>query len=180
MSLKHAVAGKRVGETTFKESPIYDSQGNGDSEVAVRIWRVQFTTLKHAVEEHIRQELKVDDEITSWLAVWAAEVVNRYRLQDCGKTAFERSTGRKWNVNTVPFGETILFKKALPKTKKDKFKGDWTEGIFVGASARANELYVSNKKGIWKTRSIRRKVNEEKWDLKAKEMVTVGVDQIMS
>ena len=40
-----------------------------------------------------------------------------------------------------------MFKKAVLKSRKDKFKGDWEEWVFVGASSRATELYVANKQG---------------------------------
>jgi len=40
----------------------------------------------------------------------------------------------------------------------------WEEGVFLGVKGSTGEIIVGNEKGVWVTRTVRRKPEEERWD----------------
>ena len=85
--LKRALAVKRQAETAMVESPVRESKSNGRIERAIRTWRDQFRTLRHQYERRMKIKMENNGVLSSWLASWAAEVLNRYKVQDSGRTA---------------------------------------------------------------------------------------------
>ena len=47
----------------------------------------------------------------------------------------------------------------------------WEDGIFLGVKGTTGELIVGKKAGVWRTRTVRRKVLSERWDRGNLEMV---------
>ena len=82
---------------------------------------------------------------------YAAYVVNRREVGADGKTAYERSKGKKVKCLGVEFGEKVMFKKK-PKDKMDKLGSRWEYGIFVGVRPRSGELLVAIATGVVKAR----------------------------
>ena len=39
----------------------------------------------------------------------------------------------------------------------------WEDGIFLGVKGTTGEMFVGDAKGVWRTRTIRRKPFEERW-----------------
>ena len=39
----------------------------------------------------------------------------------------------------------------------------WDDGIFLGVKGSTGEMIVGDKRGVWRTRSIRRKPEGERW-----------------
>ena len=62
---------------------------------------------------------------------YATYLMNRLEVGQDGKTAYERTKGKKATVLGTEFGEKLLYKaKSDVKTAKSKFR--WEYGIFVG------------------------------------------------
>ena len=55
-----------------------------------------------------------------------------------GKTAYERSKGKKATVLGIELGERLLY-KVTPQTKDDKINSRWEYGIFIGVRRRSGE-----------------------------------------
>jgi hypothetical protein len=40
----------------------------------------------------------------------------------------------------------------------------WDDGVFLGVKGSTGELIVGNEKGVWRTRTVRRKPEGERWE----------------
>ena len=47
----------------------------------------------------------------------------------------------------------------------------WEDGIYLGVKGTTGEMIVGDKKGVWRTRTVRRKTLEERWARENLEMV---------
>ena len=113
VSLKKALAVKRGAETCLLESPLRVSKANGKVERAIRRWRDQFRTLRHYYEHRVGERLALDGPVSSWLVSWTAEVLNKYKVRDTGRTAYESITGQRSKHVVVGFAEKIFFQHSL-------------------------------------------------------------------
>ena len=89
IALKTAFAVRRKAETALIESPVRESQSNGHVERAVRTWRDQYRTMRHCVEHRMKRTVSNGSPFSTWLVTWAADVINDFRVQDIGRTAYE-------------------------------------------------------------------------------------------
>ena len=64
-------------------------------------------------------EIEADDIITQWMIRWAAMMTSRFLVGCDGMTSWERRTGRKCNIEVVPFGEVIHYKE-IKDSRKEK------------------------------------------------------------
>ena len=92
IALKTAIAVRRKAETALIESPVRESQSNGHVERAVRTWRDQYRTMRHYVEHRMKRTVPNGSPLSTWLVSWAADVINKFRVQDNGRTAYELTT----------------------------------------------------------------------------------------
>ena len=95
IALKKAVAIKRQAETAPIESPVRDSRANGAIERTIRSWAAQVRSPRHHLEYRLGKKMSNGSPLMSWLTVWAADVLTRYRVQAYGKTSYEFTTGHK-------------------------------------------------------------------------------------
>ena len=93
---------------------------------------------------------------------YAGYLVNRLEVGKDGKTAYERSRGKKATVLGIEFGEKLLWKKKQ-KDKMEKINTRWEYGIFVGVRRRSGEVWLATKDGVVRARSIRRIPIGERW-----------------
>ena len=84
VALKKAVAIKRQAQTVSIESPVRDSQANGNAERAVRTWAAQMRTMRHHLEHRLQHKIPIFSALMTWLVSWSAEVICRYRIQANG------------------------------------------------------------------------------------------------
>ena len=126
IALKNAIAVQRDAETAFVESPVRQSKCNGLVERAIRNWRDQYRTLRHFLEHRMGEKLKEGSALSTWLVTWAAEIINKYRIQSSGRTAYEQLTSRRCNHVVLGFGEKVFFQHT--EAKKDDYRKD--VGIF--------------------------------------------------
>ena len=110
IALKQSVSENRRGPTSLIESPNKKSKSNGRMEKAIQTWQGQLRTLKLALEDDLGIEIGVHSKMFSWLSVWAATTINRYKIGVDGKTAFHRVTGVQCTRPAAEFGEQILWK----------------------------------------------------------------------
>ena len=68
----------------------------------------------------------------SLLVVWAAEVMNKFKVQEDGRFTYEAITKHKCTHLAVGFGELIRRHMAPAKPNPDKLDGDRCDGIFLG------------------------------------------------
>ena len=63
------------------------------------------------LEERASVKLQSTDAILLWMIRCAAMVYSRHKIGEDGKTPYERQMGRKCNLEVVPFGEFVRYKK---------------------------------------------------------------------
>ena len=73
-------------------SPVRCSKSNGRIENAVKRFQGQLRVLKLFFESQAKREIGSDSAILTWLIVWSAECLNKFRVGDDGKSAYERIT----------------------------------------------------------------------------------------
>ena len=97
----------KEAEVVPEESPTHESQSNGEIEGAVRIIPGQTRTLGIQLEAHYGMEHPRDSTVVPWLTNYAADTLNRPKLGDDGKTAYQRLRGRPVRGIWVQFGSAL-------------------------------------------------------------------------
>ena len=181
-ALKMAIAATRVGKTVPIESPVRESRSNGAGERAIRTWQAQMRTMKSHFDENIGTKLPVSHPLTGWLVLWASEVLLKFVVRPCGRTAYEKITGHRVKHPMAMFGETVNFmlKQDESRRKRMKTETDWSTGIFVGVEPRTGEALVINEDGLFKCRTLRRVPREEAFHVKWLENATTPVDEFVN
>ncbi len=67
IALKNAVAIMRQAPTVNIESPVRDSQANGNAERAVRTWAAQLRTMRHHMEFRMQSKIPIHCPLMTWL-----------------------------------------------------------------------------------------------------------------
>ena len=67
-----------------------------------------------------------------WLVLFAAEVLNHFKVRESGKTAFEAMACHKSTHAVVGFGEVVYFQHIA--TGKEEYRKDI--GIYIGMNDR--------------------------------------------
>ncbi len=63
----------------------------------------------------------------------------------------------------VEFGEGVLWERRREGGPLGKLTCMWEDGIFLGVKGSTGEMIVGDEKGVWRTRTIRRKPEGERW-----------------
>ncbi|CAL1173780.1 unnamed protein product, partial [Cladocopium goreaui] len=88
-------------EVHLVETPVEDHQANGFIEVGVREIKRQCRALLSDLEFKLERKVDPGHPLLVWLPRHAAFLLTRYRVGTDGKTAFERTYGRKWRIPLV-------------------------------------------------------------------------------
>ena len=75
----------------------------------------------------MKTKVEASSALSTWLVSYAAEFLNKFKVQENGRTAYEMMTQHKCKHAVVAFGETVHFQHT--KTGKDQYREDM--GIFV-------------------------------------------------
>ena len=169
MAMKDAVALRRKGETSLIESTVRESKGNAHVERAIRTWRDQFRTLRHYTERRFGCKIPRDSPLMGWLVSWASEVLNRYKIQSNGRTAFEMATLHKCRHKVAAFAEKVYFQHT--HTGKEDDRKD--VGVFVGMMSRSPTYLVANASGVYASPNIAAFPDEQAFDSELALSVTV-------
>ena len=148
-----------------EESALYDSQGNGLAESAVKDAKDAVRTNLACLVRRFGQEFPGGHPASTWLVKYSVAMVNRCRRGPDGKTAYELRKGRKFARALPHFSEKILF--MVPGVTKGvaTVEPRWEDGIFLGVSDRSDELHVGTERGMHKVRTVRRREATERVDL---------------
>ena len=111
LALKGAV---KVACTTAEciipeESPVGESQANGEIEGAIKLIKGQIRTMKLSLQTRYGIKLKPDHPVVPWMVNEAAKSINRYHVGLDGKTRRERLKGKKFHRETAEFAECIYY-----------------------------------------------------------------------
>ena len=167
VDVQRAVIAKRGNAPTIPvNSPVGDSQSNGRVENAIKKVRNMVKTTPPSLESRWSVRVARDHPDYPWVFEWAADLMTRYaHVGDLGKTAVQLIRGSKSTRNIAQFGEKILYKPLkLSGRHRGNMEDTFLDGIFLGMRLRSEEILVGTAKGGVKTRTTRRRVEEEQWD----------------
>lgn len=176
VALKRASIVGRTAPTVPIESPVRESRSNGRIENAVRVWQGQFRTLKKQFEDNVKQKLKVGHALTTWLGLWAGEVIFKYKVRDNGRTAYEEMTGHRCSHKAVGFGQKVQFMTTPDKSKNNKFEGNWSVCYFIGVQNRSGERLIVKENGLYRCKTIRAMTHDQSYSDELMQMDVVTVD----
>ena len=108
LKLRDAVSARRSAPTVPITVPVKESRGNGAVERAVHTRQGQFRTLKDHAEFELGEEFGPRHPMLTWCAWWSAALLNRVKIQESGRTAYELYTGHLAKVPMAAFCEKVL------------------------------------------------------------------------
>ena len=108
--IKDLVQARRGVATVVEESPVASSQSNGVVERAIQGVEGLIRTLKCACEARWGVQLRPEEKTVVFLAEYAAYLLNKLEVGKDGRTAWERSRGKRGMVMAVEFGERVLWR----------------------------------------------------------------------
>jgi hypothetical protein len=155
-----AAGGQQMNVET---SPAYASQSNGYIESGVKTLQGHIRVLKSALEANLGVAVPQDHAVLPWLVEYAGWLINRAEVGHDGKTPYERSKGKMAKLTGMEFGEAVLWKRRPIAGALGKLSCLWGDGIFLGIKGSSGEIMVGDTRGVWKTRTARRKPKEERW-----------------
>ena len=172
LALQERVRQLRCGEeeqTILENSPVAESQSNGVIEKGIQEVESQARTLMCALEERLRAVIPWNSPVGAWLIEYAAVLLNLYREGKDKMVPMERLRGEKHDRPIAEFGERVHY---LPLGSGSTFlDARFIEGIWMGMDLRTGEVLIGTPSGVVKARSVRRRIEEERWN--AQEVLAV-------
>ena len=105
----------RTGAKTIPElAPEKSSGSSGVVERAVQTIEGQIRSMKSALDMRYKTKISVEHPVVTWMCVQAGYLLNRLEVGRDGKTAYERSKGKRAKVLGVEFGKKVLWKARAP------------------------------------------------------------------
>ena len=166
--LRAAKGGKGMA---VEHSPVHSSKSNGIIERSVQSVQGMIRTMRSALEEKWGVKLEAEHRVWPWLVEYAAYMLTRAEVGADGKTAYERSRGKMAKLPGVEFGEGVMWKRRREGGPLGKLTCMWDDGIFLGVKGSTGEMIVRDEKGVWRTRTIRRKPEGERWSRENMERI---------
>ncbi len=97
----------------------------------VRPVRDQFRTIRLFTGTLLETKLEDELPVMSWMVLWVAESMHRFRAGADGKTAYQRSMGRRFHDIVLAFGESVWW-RAQRKTGEPNMDSQWDDGVWFG------------------------------------------------
>ncbi|MDA8584152.1 hypothetical protein N9L68_07945 [bacterium] len=107
-------------------------------------------------------QIESSDLIMQWMVRWAAMLLSRFRKDQNGFTPYEKARGKKCEVETLAFGESVFFRK-LEESRGSEMESRWSEGIWLGHSRSGSDVWVGTPNGAVRAWACRRKEEGRRW-----------------
>ena len=127
--------------------------------------------MRSALEDKLGVKGDGGHSVWPWLVEYAAFLLNRGEVSHDGKTAYERCKAKRGRMPGLEFGEKVLWRRRPVGNHLAKLTCLWENGIGLGVKGSSGEFIVGDTQGVWKTRTMRRRPAEEKWDSENLELV---------
>ena len=163
---------RRANTQNMQENrEVANSQANGMVERTIQSVEGQLRTLRSAFEDRTGSKVKLSSCIFPWMVIHAANLISLYEIGKDGKVPFQRLRGRKMHPDMVEFGECVHF-QPLDYKSMGSAEIRWKDGVFVGIRMHTGEKLVATSDGIYKARSIRRKIEDQRWSVEEINKIT--------
>ena len=120
-----------------------------------------------AMREHLRTHYKRtdinDDVLLPWAVKHATWVLTRFARHTDGKTSYFRRWGKDYKSPVIAFGESVQYMLRKGQVT-NKLQPRFADGIWVGRDTSSNEHMVLTSVGLVLTRTIRRLVEEHRYN----------------
>ena len=111
-SVQYVVIHACMGVEVIPQNPLEgDHMANGPVEMAVREVKRQRRTLWIPAEQKTSVRIAGDSPLIRWLHRIAAQVMNKMRIGEDGKTSELKRTARRWSKPMAQYGEKVWFRK---------------------------------------------------------------------
>ena len=127
------------------------------------LYRAQVRVLKFVLEKRWRIQIPHRHSVIPWVVEYAAFLLNRYEVGHDGKTVYERLKGKRAKTLRIEFGEGAHWMMKQAKGALGKLDSLWSDGVYLGIKGKTGEIIVGDAEGVWRTRTIRRKPEAERW-----------------
>ena len=164
-------AAKGAGRMCVENSSVYCSKSNGVIERGIQAVQGQLRTMRSAVEEKLAVVLSVEDAIWTWMVEYAGWLLNRGEVGHDGKTAYERCKGKFAKILGIEFLEAVLWKRRPVGGPLGKLSCMWSDAVFLGVKGSTGEFIVGDGRRVWRTRTVQRKPEEERWTTEKLKMI---------
>ena len=91
-----------------------------------------------------------------WAPTFAAQSINRFQIGDDGKTAYQRSTGAKWEKVTAVYGERVHIEELVRDLRKRDLEPRWIVGRYIGLATRSGTAMVLTENGVQRGTAVKR------------------------
>ena len=141
-----------------------DHRANGDAERGVRELKRQIRVNKSAIEAKLGTDIGDKDPILAWVPRIAAFLISRYRVDEDGKTPYERLTGKKWWRPPLEFAESLHYSPVDSRAARSDLQDRAVDGCYVGQDPGNSDYPLMTKDGIARGASVLRKAPSERWN----------------
>ena len=150
--------------TIMENSLAHSSKSIGVSARGVQTIQGMVRTLRSAIEESLMVKLDPENALWTWLVEYAEWLAKRAPVGHDGRTPYERLKGKKARLPGMEFGEAVMWKRSPQGGPLGKLSCLWSDGIYLGVKGSTGEFIVGDCVGMWKTRTVRRKIESERWN----------------
>ena len=164
LSLLRAVKLAWSGDVVQETSAEGDPQSNGAAESSVHVVKGHVRSVKLAVESTCGEEVPADHGLLTWLVSYATRVHRRFSVGRDGKTAYERTVGRRAVHPLAQFGERVWWMPLQPSNRRlGPLDSRFEQGRYLGPMDGSNTVLVGTASGVVKARTIKRMPPGERW-----------------
>ena len=158
-------------QTMQEHSPVGDSSSNGLVERTIQTVQGQIRTMRSALEARLGTKMKPTSPAFAWMVSHAANIITMCEIGKDGRVPYQRLRGRKMQPDLVEYAEGIM---CLPLKHLEMGKAEprWIPGVFLGVKMNSGEKLVATEGGIIKVRSIRRRLEAERWNLEEHKWIS--------
>ena len=153
----------RLPDIGFENAVKGESQTNGPVENAVERIEGMVRTLKSALDARYKAQVHPRHPVLCWMVDYAGSLITRFNRGSDGRTPYERSTGKKWNISLPEFGECVLYKPLKGEEKGSKMEPRFYRGVFLGLQEATRLRWIGTDAGVVRTWTIKWKPVEEQW-----------------
>ena len=157
------IRARRDAPTMPEYSPVRSSGSNGVIERWIKDLHWQLRAMKSALDARVGVGIRGTSNIPPWMVECASVLISRYLVGKDGKTAYERFLGKKSKMLGFQFGESVHFRRIPLQGRLGKLDSLWQTGLFVGYRTQSGEYMVANSEGAFKTRTMKRIPQNERW-----------------
>ena len=140
------------------------SGSNGVIERGIKEVQGQLRGMKSALDTRFGVDIRGTSNFLPWMVEHASVLIKRYLVGKDGKTAYERLRGKKSKMLGFEFGESVHFRRIPLQGRLGKLDSLWQTGLFVGYRTQSGEYMVANSEGAFKTRTMKRIPENERWN----------------